>query len=320
MLWQFPALRENAQMTQPLRITLRQLRAFSVAYKLRNLTHAAESLHMTQSAMSALIQQMEESLGVKLFERTPRMLRPTQAADEAYEQSTQILTRAAALQRDMAERTKVAQATLAFSCVPALTSGVVPTVIAEFEKEEPAARVVVYDEIDAALLERLLSGKAEFSISTFEHDPEFVWHSKLAESFFSVICHRDSALAQKEAVSWRDLLDQRVINLFRGEPIQQLISEIFPIDGRPFLPTFEVGYIQTALAMCAQRLGVIVLPDYFIAGNPHFTSLVAKKLHDPEMQQTLYVHIRKGHELTAIAQSFLDLLRRHLSSSHPSPP
>lgn len=302
-------------MTQSLRITLRQLRAFSVAYKLRNLTHAAESLHMTQSAMSALIQQLEESLGVKLFERTPRMLRPTKAADEAFAQGADILSRAIALQRDMADRMKVAQTTLAFSCVPALTSGIVPTVIAEFEKKEPDARVVIYDEIDAALLERLLAEKAEFSISTFEHDPELVSHSALAESFVSVICHRDSELAQKEKVSWSDLLDQRVINLFRGEPIQQLISEIFPIDGRPFVPTFEIGYIQTALAMCEQRLGVIVLPDYFIAGNPHFPSLTARKLHDPEVKQTLYVHTRKGHELTAIAQSFIDLLREHVASS-----
>jgi len=302
-------------MTQPFRITLRQLRAFSQVYKLRNLTHAAESLHMTQSAMSALIQQMEESLGIKLFERTPRMLRPTEAADEAYLQANEILARATTLQRDMTERTKAAQATLAFSCIPALTSGIVPTVIAEFERAAPQARVVVYDEIDALLIERVLSRKAEFSISTFEHDPELVEHSPLVQSFISVLCHQESELAAKEQVSWRDLLDQRIINLFRGGPTQHLISEVFPIDGRPFESAFEIGYIQTALAMAAQRLGVVILPDYFVVENPHFDSLVARKLCDPEVKQTLYIHTRKGHVLSDVAQTFLGLLRGHLNPS-----
>ena len=49
--------------------------------------------------------------------------------------------------------------------MPALTSGVIPSVIAEFEREVPHVRVVVYDEIDAKLIERVFSGKAEFSIA-----------------------------------------------------------------------------------------------------------------------------------------------------------
>ena len=302
-------------MTQAHRITLRQLRAFSLVYRLRNLTHAAESLHMTQSAMSALILQLEESLCVKLFERTPRMMRPTEAAVEAYRQAEEILTRATTLQLDMAERSKAAQATLAFSCVPALTSGIVPTVIAEFERRVPGTRVVMHDELDSLLIERVLSGKAEFSISPFEHDPELVSQTPLARSFVSVVCHQDSDLAVKSSVSWEDLLDQRVINLFRGGPVQHLISEIFPINGKSLKADFEIGYIQTAMAMAAQHLGVVILPDYFVRDNPHFGSLVAKKLHDPEVKQTLFVHTRKGHVLTEVAQTFIDLLRERLNST-----
>src|SRR5690349_15712764 len=107
-------------MTAPLRLTLRQLRAFAQAYKMRNLTHAADSLHMTQSAMSALILQLEESLGVQLFERTTRMLRPTLAADDAFAQAEEILSRAIELQLSMKQRATSAENALSFSCVPAL--------------------------------------------------------------------------------------------------------------------------------------------------------------------------------------------------------
>jgi DNA-binding transcriptional LysR family regulator len=218
----------------------------------------------------------------------------------------------------MADRTKAAQSTMAFSCIPALTSGIVPSVIAEFEQKVPHVRVVVYDEIGAELIQHVFSGKAEFSISTFKHDPELIEHAPLAQSFISVICHCDSDLASKESVTWKDLLDQRVINLFRGESVQELIAKIFPIDGRHFEAAYEIGYIQTALAMAAQHLGVLVLPDYFVVNNPHFGSLVARKLHTPEVEQRMYVHTRKGHVLSEAAQVFLELLRHRLESSGPT--
>lgn len=300
-------------MSQPLRVTLRQLRAFVEVFRLRNLTHAADSLHMTQSAMSALIQQMEESLGVQLFERTPRMLRPTEAAEEAYVQATEILARVTTLQLDMAERAKAAQSTMAFSCVPTLTSGVVASVIAEFQAKVPSTRTVVYDDLDSGLIDRVLSGKAEFSISPFKYDPDLIESIPLTESFLSLICHRDSDLATKEQVVWRDLLDRSVINLYRGYAVQELIAKIFPIDGRPFESAFEVGYIETGLAMTAQKLGVVILPDYFVSSNPHFESLIARKLHDPEVEQTLFIHIRKGHSLSEPAQTFTEMLRHRLS-------
>jgi hypothetical protein len=119
----------SAWLLLPLCVTVRQLRAFEAAYRLRNLTHAAGSLHMTQSAMSALIKQFEESLGVQLFERTPRTLKPTAAADEAYPQSVDILGRVATLQAGMKDRAKGAETLLSFSCVPSLASTVVPAVL-----------------------------------------------------------------------------------------------------------------------------------------------------------------------------------------------
>src|ERR1700761_9720276 len=62
--------------------TLRQLQAFVLAYRLGVLTRAADQMFITQSAASVLIKQLEDGLGIKLFDRTSRTLRPTAAAHE----------------------------------------------------------------------------------------------------------------------------------------------------------------------------------------------------------------------------------------------
>jgi DNA-binding transcriptional LysR family regulator len=293
-------------------VTIRQLRAFAETYRLRNLTHAAESLHLTQSAVSGLIRQFEESLGVQLFERTTRVLRPTKAADEVIVDVRDILNRITAMHGRMQERAEDGTAVLAFSCVPALASAVVPTVLAEFKKRNPHVRTVLFDEGDGLLIDRVLSEEAEFSISSFAHDPEAVAQFALHEDFVSVVCARSSPLASKDEVTWADLLEHPIINLSKGVALQQLIREFFPDVDRAFKPAYNVGFIDTALAMASQGLGVVILPGYLVKGNPHYTSLVAKKLHDPVVAQKLIIHTRAGRPLSKVAEEFLGMLRAHL--------
>ena len=63
-------------------INLRQLRAFVSIGRLGSFTKAAEALHATQPALSAQIRELEEALGVKLFDRSTRSVTLTQAGED----------------------------------------------------------------------------------------------------------------------------------------------------------------------------------------------------------------------------------------------
>lgn len=289
------------------------MRAFAEAYRLRNLTHAADALHVTQSAMSALIRQFEEELGVQLFERTPRALRPNKAADDAYRQVQQILASINALGDDMRDRAEQVENVLAFSCAPALSSAVIPTVLAAFKRQHPEVKLRMYDAGDASLIQRVITEDVEFSIGFFEHPPEAVVREPLMMDHLCAVCDKDSPLAHKERVTWEDLMELPIINLSKGL-VQQLIAEALATAGRAYRPAFEISFIHTALALAAQGLGVVVIPGYLVRGNPHTMSLVAKKLHDPLIERSLLVHMRRGHTLSAPANTFLEMLRDHLKS------
>ena len=260
-------------MASPLRVTLRQLRAFEAAYRLRNLTHAADSLHMTQSAMSALIRQFEDSLGVQLFERTPRALKPTAAADEAYPQAADVLARVGTLQAGMKNRSKGAETLLTFSCVPSLASTVVPAVLGRFRKAMPSVRPVVFDDGDAALMERVRSAECEFSVSTFAQDPDALAQIPLVVGYLGVACAKTSPLAKVKRVTWRDLAGQPIIHLSKGSSLQQQIREYFPDASRNYKPAYEIGFIHTALAMAAEGLGVVIVQSFLVEGNPHMKEI-----------------------------------------------
>lgn len=297
-----------------LNITLRQMRAFVEAYRLRNLTHAADALHVTQSAMSALIRQFEEELGVQLFERTPRVLRPTKAADDAYRQVMTILGQIGALGEDMRDRAEQVDRVLAFSCAPGLSSDVIPAVLADFKRRHPEVKTLMYDAADSSLIQRVLSEDVEFSVGFYEHEPEAVAREPLVADHLCAVCHKDSPLARKAKVGWADLYGQPIINLTRGVQVQQMVMETFARAGQAFRPAYEIAFLHTALALAAQGLGVVIVPGYLMRCNPHAAALVAKKLHDPVIERSLLVHTRQGHALSATASAFLEMVREHLQS------
>jgi len=301
----------NETMTIQSNLTLRQLRAFVLTYQQRNLTHAAEAMHVTQPAMSALIRQLEDSLNVKLFERTPRFLRPTRAADEAFARVEEILARANALEVDMHDRGRDVERCLAFSASASISASLIPHVLRRFRERFPDVRVVMHDAGDFTVIQRVLSEDVEFSIGFYEQEPDHVARTTLASDFFYVVCPLDSRLAARGEVAWRHLVGEPIINLTKGS-VQARINEIFSAAGTPYRPVLETTLVTTALALAQHGFGSVVLPGFLIYGNPAAAGLSVKRLHEPEVGVGLMVHCRQGHMLSDIATKFLDMAREQL--------
>ena len=72
-------------------VTLRQLRAFTALARTGGFTRAAESLHITQSALSGLIKELESQLGVRLVDRNTRRIQLSEVGREFHSVATRIL-------------------------------------------------------------------------------------------------------------------------------------------------------------------------------------------------------------------------------------
>ena len=72
-------------------LTLRQLRAFAAVAKLGSFTAAATRMHLTHSALSVLVRELERELGARLFDRHTRRLLLTEAGHELLPYATRVL-------------------------------------------------------------------------------------------------------------------------------------------------------------------------------------------------------------------------------------
>jgi LysR family transcriptional regulator, carnitine catabolism transcriptional activator len=286
--------------------TIKQLRAFALVCRFGVLTRAADEMFVTQPAVSVLVRQMEETLGMRLFDRTSRSLRPTAAALEILPTVERMLRDLESIQLSAKELVGRERGHLRFAATPSIAAAIVPQLIAEYRSLYPNIQVSVDDAASDQLSAYMLGGDVEFGIGTISDRPNGITLQCLARDNLCAICRKDSALAKKRHVTWKDALQYPWIGIRSTSGIRNLIDEtLFTLGMRKTLE-YEVSYMTTGLSMTQAGLGIAIFPGVLLASFPH-RDLVARKLEGPVVTRDVNLIRRAEHSLSPAAESFIEL-------------
>lgn len=124
---------------------LRHLRYFVAVAEEQNVTRAAARLHVSQPPLSRQIRDLEEELGVRLFERSARALRLTEAGRVFLNEAQVVLQRADDAVRAARAVATGKQGKLHVGYAPSLTVEILPHALRKFQEHMPGVRVVLHD-------------------------------------------------------------------------------------------------------------------------------------------------------------------------------
>ncbi len=286
--------------------TVRQLQAFVLAYRLGVLTRAADQMFITQSAVSVLIRQLEEALGIRLFDRTSRTLRPTAAAEEILPTAERMLRDLESIKVGAKELTGRERGQLRFAATPSIAAAMLPPLIAEYKALYPNIAVSMDDAAPDQLTPAMFAGDIEFGIGTLSDRPEGIALRCLVRDHLCAICLKGSTLAKRRKVTWEDVIEHPWITVKSSSGIRHLIDETLHTLGVRKTVQFEVSYMTTGLSMAAAGLGVAIFPGVLLGSFPH-PDLVARKLECPVVTRDVHLITRTEHSLSPAAESFIEL-------------
>jgi len=293
-------------------VTLRQLRAFVALAQTGSFTLAAESLFVTQSALSGLIKELEQTIGVRLVDRSTRRINLSDMGHELYPLVAKILHDLDLVLADVAERKDLKTGLLRVAAPQLMASTLLPEVIAAYNAEHPEIRIKLVDSVVESIMSKVFSGEVDFGIGP-ERDPNSdICSETLFEGRFMAVFPRNHPLGSLQEVNWTDLVAYPFISL-QGQFTERLMMDLRAAVGDlNFAPTNEVAFMSTALAMVNAGLGVTACITY-ASSLVDLYQLEMRPLVSPVVRRRFFTFTKNNRSLTPAAESFKNFVFRYVS-------
>ncbi|MDQ1814360.1 LysR family transcriptional regulator [Massilia sp. CCM 9210] len=293
--------------------TLRQMRALVALAKTGSFTLAAEYLHVTQSALSGLIKELELTLSVRVVDRSTRRIALTEVGRELTPLFSKMIDDLDGALLDIASQTRLKKGVVRIAAPQLMSCTLLPQVIAAYRKAYPEIQVRLVDCGVENVTARVFSGEVDCGIGP-ERDPTAqIEAAVLFEMPFVLVFPQQHALERKERVTWSDLAAYPFISL-QGQFTERLLSDMHhSLRDVPLNPVNEVTFMTTALAMVSAGLGVTVCLPY---AEPlvRLHQLHMRQLHEPELTRRFFVYTRDKRSLSPAAESFMAFLFKFVES------
>ncbi|MFF7397927.1 LysR family transcriptional regulator [Achromobacter sp. NPDC008082] len=289
-------------------LSARQLRAFVALAEERHFTRAAQRCHLTQPAFSALIRSLEDTAGLRLFDRSTRHVELTAEGRVLDASARRLLADMDLVMEDLRDHAARRRGRVALAALPSLAAGWLPNLLARFSQAHPGIVLDLRDALLEPCLNMVQSGQVDFAVASRRADMTDLDSEFLHADRYFLVCRADHPLAAQKSVRLRDIVRHPVIQLARGSSVRKHLDEAFGADAP--LPVFEVEHLATVTGLVRAGLGVSVVPAmtlfHFASDDLRVVPLAGRALTRP-----LYLVQRKGRSLSVAAQALVDLLIAH---------
>ena len=293
-------------------VSLRQLRAFVAVARYGSFTLAADSLYITQSALSGLMRDLEQALQVRLVDRSTRRIRLTDVGSQLFPLVQKILDDLDTVMAEVGKLKDLERGLVRVAVPQLLASTWLPPMLAGFRQQHPQIELRLLDSTVETVVSRVFAGEVDFGIGPEREPNSDIEATLLFEVPFLAALPAGHALAARAKLRWEDLIAEELITL-QGQFTERLSQDLRATwRGLGLKPAHEVSFMATALKMVAAGLGVTVCLPY-AAELVEQQGLKLRPLQEPVIRRGVYLFTRKGRTLSPAAEAMLAHLREAIA-------
>lgn len=283
-------------------VTLRQLRAFVAVAETGSFTAASRRLHLTPSALSLLVKDLEGTLEVRMFERSTRQTALTIAGADFLPLARKVLDDLEHAVSSARELQQKKRGVVRVACTPLYGAVVMPQLIARYRARYPAIEVLVLDSLNQQALQRVASGEADFGIAPQRPTPPELQQEALIADRMYLFCPPEHAFASRSSVTWTQALREPFVSLTEDFTARLQADLLRYSPDLHLQPAHNVSFITTAFGMVKAGAGITVQPSRAVP-LAESLGLVSRRLLHPIVYRQLSLFTRKRMGLSAAAQS-----------------
>jgi LysR family transcriptional activator of glutamate synthase operon len=287
---------------------LRQLHYFVSVAKKQHVTHAAEELHVAQSAVSRQIHLLEEELDLHLFVQKGRNLQLTPVGKLFLTKIETILSDLERVVQEAHEFLDPNKGEIRIGFPHSLGVNLLPTVVACFRKDNPEVKFRLKQGTDNSVSRDLTNGEIDLSfISPFPENHALVAGEILLTEELFAILPAQHALAGEASIHLSELKEEPFVMFSEDYSLRAIVLDACKNVG--FVPKFgfEGDETDTIRGLVAAGLGVSLLPEMAITERGPLQPAKVR-LQEPKVTRTIGLIRRKGEKIPPVAERFQNFL------------
>ena len=295
---------------------IEQLEYIQAVTRLGSLRRAAESLHLSQPALSETVRNLERELGVVLLDRRRSGAKISDVGRELLPYIADVLEAVDRL-RDAADAQHRMSRMVRLGTVNTATVPLLIPVMREFRVLHPATQLEVVGAQQDEIHRGLLDGGFDLGLVNYlagdDLPPEFESTELLRGH--AVVCLRpDHPLATLATIRADDLFDQPLVVMRSGYVMHRFVHRL--LGGREPEFSYSTDGAEMGKLMVAEGLGVTVLPEFSVLGDPleRDGAITFRRLAQPGAQVLLVVQRRRSGPAT---RALRDLHRILVDQARP---
>lgn len=285
---------------------LQQLEYFKIVAELQHMTHAAEQLNISQPALSKSIANIEQEIGVPLFDRQGRSIFLNRYGKLFLESVDNILKEFERAKQEINGLVRPGYGEVSFGFIHTLGLEVVPNLMAHIHKEYPNMKFNLNQAASYKLLKSLEDGEIDFCLSQrFTSSViEVEWIELWSEELF-VIVPKNHKFADRESIELEEIEQEPFIAIKERNMLRKIIDEFFEQAG--ILPniTFEGEEMHTVAGFVSAGLGVSLIPNVRGLNELNVCKI---RVSNPICKRKIGLSWTKGKYLSPAAVQFKEYL------------
>lgn len=288
-------------------VTLRQLRAFVLVGRLGSFTQAAKAMHVTQSALSLLVRELESGMDTRLLDRTTRSATLTATGLDFFPQAERLLGDLEHALGSVNQLMAKERGRVVIAAPLLLSSTFLPPILTQFKSLYPGIEVVLNDSLPTQVLPQVRAGTADLGIGSFLRTEEDLQRVLLFKEAMVAVFAASHRFASAKRLTWTDLEGVPVLALRKGSVFRELAESGFESAGIALKPVFEADYAGSLVGLVHAGMGIAVLPGYATALTDK-SRIRWRRLEKPVVEREVLMVYRSGVSLSPAAQAFADFL------------
>ena len=289
-------------------MTLRQVRIFVEVYRTCNITRAAETLYMTQPAVTRSLQEMEQIYDVKLFERLHHRLSPTAAAQRLYPQAVYLLDSFDRMEDSLHNWDE--HGVLRVGSTVTLGSTLLPQLARYFQAEHPCISLQVQVANGQSITEAMCENKLDLALlENVVSLPELHCEDLGADRLCAVMA-ADYSLAACQELTPQQLADAPLLVREPGSTARAVLENALSEHGLALHPAWESVSADALAEAAAQGLGIAILPEPLATLRAQEGRLCLRPIQGLDLARRRVLVWHKEKFFTPLMQQFAELCRK----------